>query len=127
MALWFKPKYKAPLIELSYDKDSLQTKLTKSFTKLYDYRDEMSYRIVLDQLQTLKNLYILEMGDIKPDSQASHNIAAFKGGIKAMEYFQKTMENEFRKLKIQKQTQDETKGHATKIVGKRSNRSRPSI
>lgn len=125
MVQWFKKK--EPELSITFDQVALKKKASKNLEKLWEMRGDQSYKVLLEQIQIAKNIYILSLGDIKPDEHASHNIASIKGGIKALEWFQASIDMEFdRRRKIQ-ESQGQEDSYSKKIIGNKRPRARPAI
>ncbi len=69
--------------------------MSTNIGKLWELRNDPSYKILLDVIRLSKNHHILSLSDIQADEHASHNIAAIKGGIKALNVFESAIETEF--------------------------------
>lgn len=126
MVLWFKPRDHN--LALTYNKEDLTKEALKNWKSLYDVREELSWKIVMRQLEIAYNQEILNLSRLELGSKGVERLAIHKGVVNFIHSFRVTLEEQFKVMQQQKNKQAGDVGHGKKVLGKPLNkRTRPPL
>lgn len=128
MALWSKKKEAEPKQALlSFNREGLLEKLNSGWNQIYDLRPETSWRLLMSQLQTMRNIYIIDISNLKSDEATPVAYARIKGRIEALSSVENLLETEFKRLKMIEDTSGKKDTHAQSIIKSRKPKKKPTI
>lgn len=112
---------------LEFNRGVVLEGLHSGWAHLYDRKAEDSWKVLIGQVERIRNLYVLDLASRKVSASDLSAYWKHLGRIEALDALHSTVHSELSSLKKEQDSHGKLKNNEEKVMGPRRHRRSPSI